>query len=293
MRAERIAGAPISWGVCEVPGWGHQLPAERVLRDMRDVGLAATELGPAGFLPGDPRERAELLASYGLRAAGGFLPVVLHQPWADPLPAVVPVLDGLVAAGGGVLVLAAATGHTGYDTRPDLDGASWRVLLRNLDRLATHAAGAGVTTALHPHVGTAVERPDDVRRVLDGCDVALCLDTGHLLAGGVDPVALAREVPGRVAHVHLKDVDGDLARQVLAGGLGFAEAVRRGIFRPLGHGDLDIAGLVAALEQAGYGGWYVLEQDIVLTAEPDGEGPAADVRASVAFLRGLASGASP
>ena len=22
---ERIAGAPISWGVCEVPGWGHQL----------------------------------------------------------------------------------------------------------------------------------------------------------------------------------------------------------------------------------------------------------------------------
>jgi len=27
----KIAGAPISWGVCEVPGWGYQLTPERVL----------------------------------------------------------------------------------------------------------------------------------------------------------------------------------------------------------------------------------------------------------------------
>jgi inosose dehydratase len=42
----RIAGAPISWGVCEVPGWGHQLDPDRVLAEMRDAGLAATEFGP-------------------------------------------------------------------------------------------------------------------------------------------------------------------------------------------------------------------------------------------------------
>ncbi|MGH3344028.1 MAG: TIM barrel protein [Carbonactinosporaceae bacterium] len=276
-----------------MPGWGHQLPAGQVLWDMRELGLAATELGPVGFLPGAPRERAELLAAYGLRAAGGFLPVVLHNPGADPLPAVARVLDGLVAVGAGVLVLAAATGSTGYDTRPALDEADWRVLLGNLDRLAAHTAAAGVTATLHPHAGTAVERPDEVRRVLEGSEVALCLDTGHLLVGGSDPVALAREVPGRVGHVHLKDADGALTRQVRAGELGFAEAVRRGMFRPLGEGGVDIAGLVAALERAGYGGWYVLEQDAVLAAEPEGEGPAADVRTSLAFLRGLASGAAP
>jgi len=50
----KIAGAPISWGVCEVPGRGHQLTPDRVLREMRDVGLAATELGPEGFLPAEP-----------------------------------------------------------------------------------------------------------------------------------------------------------------------------------------------------------------------------------------------
>ena len=51
---DRIAGAPISWGVCEVPGWGHQLAPARVLAEMHEVGLAATEFGPEGFLPEDP-----------------------------------------------------------------------------------------------------------------------------------------------------------------------------------------------------------------------------------------------
>ena len=35
----RIAGAPISWGVCEVPGWGYQLGPDKVLAEMRDTGL--------------------------------------------------------------------------------------------------------------------------------------------------------------------------------------------------------------------------------------------------------------
>ena len=54
-----IAGAPISWGVCEVPGWGYQLPPDRVLTEMREIGLAATELGPEGFLPTAPEAMAE------------------------------------------------------------------------------------------------------------------------------------------------------------------------------------------------------------------------------------------
>src|SRR4029453_5906192 len=70
--AHRIAGAPISWGVCEVPGWGWQYVPQTVLAEMRDVGLAATEFGPDGFLPVDPAEKAKTLADLGLRAVGGF-----------------------------------------------------------------------------------------------------------------------------------------------------------------------------------------------------------------------------
>src|SRR5919107_6413028 len=117
-----MAGAPISWGVCEVPGWGYQLPADRVLREMRDVGLTATEFGPDGFLPPDPRP---LLAGYGLQALGGFVPVVLHRPDHDPVPAVTALLPGFTATGADTLVLAAATGQDGYDERPPLDAAGW------------------------------------------------------------------------------------------------------------------------------------------------------------------------
>ena len=78
--ADKIAGAPISWGVCEVPGWGYQLTPERVLNEMREVGLAATEIGPEGFLPGEPDAMARVLADHDLHAVGGFTPLLLHVP---------------------------------------------------------------------------------------------------------------------------------------------------------------------------------------------------------------------
>jgi inosose dehydratase len=140
---------------------------------------------------------------------------------------------------------------------------------------------------LHPHVGTLVERPGEVRRVLDGSVIALCLDSGHLLIGGTDPAELAREAAGRVAHAHLKDVDAAWADRVRDGAVSYTEAVAAGLYRPLGQGDVDVAGLVGALREAGYDGWFVLEQDTVLTAEPAGAGPADDVRTSLAYLRGL------
>jgi inosose dehydratase len=285
--ADRTAGAPISWGVCEVPGWGHQLAPSRVLAEMRDVGLTATEFGPDGFLPDAPEDKAAVLRSYGLSAVGGFVPVVLHETGRDPVPEVDRALDGFVAAGAGVLVLAAATGGDGYDERPELDDDAWKRLLANLDRLAERAAGRGVLATLHPHVGTVVETRDEVRRVLDGSSVALTLDTGHLLIGGTHPAELTREATDRIAHTHLKDVDAGWAERVRSGDLTYTDAVRQGIYRPLGRGDVDVAGIVGTLEDAGYEGWYVLEQDTVLTEEPSDGGPVEDVRASIEHLRGL------
>ncbi|MGZ4594101.1 MAG: sugar phosphate isomerase/epimerase family protein [Actinomycetes bacterium] len=285
--AARIAGAPISWGVCEVPGWGHQLSPDRVLSEMAAVGLAATEFGPEGFLPSDPQARAGVLAEHGLRAVGGFVPVVLHDDTHDPLAEVDRELDGFLATGAGVLVLAAATGQPGYDARPELDDVAWKRLLSTVDRLVEHAAARGVQACLHPHVGTMVETYDDVRRVLDHSSAPLCLDTGHLLIGGTDPVALAREAADRIVHTHLKDVDLAAARRVRAGEVTYTDAVAAGLYRPLGHGDVDVAAIVTTLESDGYTGWYVMEQDTVLTGEPDGEGPLADVRASIDFLRSI------
>ncbi|BBX08811.1 sugar phosphate isomerase/epimerase family protein [Mycolicibacterium aichiense] len=286
----KIAGAPISWGVCEVPGWGHQLDPERVLSEMGRAGLSATELGPEGFLPTDPAELTALLGRHGLSCVGSFAPAVLHDADHDPVADVAGVLESVVASGASMLVLAAATGTDGYDSRPDLDDAQWSTLLANLDRLAAAAAERGVTAVLHPHVGTMVEKGDEVARVLAGSSISLCLDTGHLLIGGTDPLKLARTVPGRIAHTHLKDVDAALAARVQSGDLTYTDAVSQGMYTPLGTGDVDIAGIVAALRDNGFDGWFVLEQDTILDGEPQGQGPLRDVLASVAYLQQISGG---
>jgi inosose dehydratase len=293
MKIPRIAGAPISWGVCEVPGWGYQLTPQRVLAEMRDLGLAATELGPAGFLPSDPAELGALLEANGLSCVGTFTPVLLHDAGHDPLPDIAGPLDALVACGADVLVLAAASGTGGYDCRPTLGDDQWAWMLGNLDRLAAAAAERGVLAVLHPHVGTMVETRGDVERVLAGSQVKLCLDTGHLSIGGTDPLWLAREVPDRIAHVHLKDVDAGLAARVRAGELTYTEAVRQGMYTPLGGGNVDVAGIVTALRGNGFDGWFVVEQDTILDGEPTDEGPVRDVRTSVAYLRGICQSAVP
>jgi inosose dehydratase len=287
---DRIAGAPISWGVCEVPGWGHQLSPQRVLTEMRELGLAATELGPDGFLPADPDAMAHVLSDHHLKAVGGFTPTVLHVPDHDPLPAVARLLDSYAASDAHTLVLSADSGQAGYDTRPTLDDDGWQTLLTNLDRINALAATRGIRAVLHPHVGTMVENGYEVQRVLDGSAIPLCLDTGHLLIGGTDPADLARQVPDRIAHTHLKDVDATVAAKVRAGRLTYTEAVRQGMYRPLGTGDVDVAAIIGHLEAHGYNGWYTLEQDTILTEEPAGEGPAADVRTSAEHVRKLLTG---
>ncbi len=285
---QRVAGAPISWGVCEVPDWGWQYDPGTVLAEMAEIGLVATEFGPDGFLPDDPSGKASTLASHGLVAVGQFVPVLLHDPHHDPLPDVETALGGLLAAGASTVVLAAATGSEGYDARPELDDEGWSTLLANLDRLDDVVSARGLTATLHPHVGTMIENGDETERVLAGSRIGLCLDTGHLLIGGGDPVAIAVAHPDRIAHVHLKDVRLDWARRVQSGDVSYTEAVAGGMYVPLGEGDVDVVAIVSALEGAGYTGWYVLEQDAILTGPPAaGEGPAGDVRTSLALLRGL------
>jgi inosose dehydratase len=283
--ADRVAGAPISWGVCEAPGWGHELPAERVLSEMHALGLHATELGPTGYLGARPAQVRALLDRHGLRLVGGFLPVVLHAEPAVDLSDAEEAIRTLSAAGATVLVLAARSVDGSYDRTVSLTDAEWRVLLDNLERLRDLAAGCGLRCTLHPHVGTAVEDRGAVLRLIESSDIPLCLDTGHLVIGGTDPLELVRSAAERVAHVHLKDVRHTVAAAVSAGDTSYVNAVRGGLYAPLGDGDLDIVGIVAALEAAGYRGWYVIEQDTALDAEPaPGAGPIGDVRRSLEFL---------
>jgi len=288
---ERVAGAPITWGVDGSPGWGYLMGRDRVLREMVESGLAATELGPDGYLPTDPVELREYLSQYDLSIVGGFVPALLYRP--DRIDAVLEYVARaarqLASTGSKVLVLGPSSHHSGYDTSVDMNADEWTTFLANLQRLQRVVSDAGLETALHPHWGMAIETGKHIDRLLDSSSVALCLDTGHVYLAGTDPVDVARAARGRVLHVHLKDVDPARAARVRSGEVPFREAVIDGLFVPLGKGAVDIAGVIAALEADGYRGWYVLEQDVSLKGEPAvGEGPKADAIDSVAYLRGLA-----
>jgi inosose dehydratase len=263
---------------------------------MHQVGLRATELGPKGFLPEDPPSLRGILGEHRLRLVGGFLPLVLHDPEHRRLAlakAEVSIRQ-LSAAGAEVLVLGAITGKPGYEAAGALDSRGWRHLVDTVAAVEDLAAQSGLVVTLHPHHGTMVETPEQTEHLLEASSVALCLDTGHCVVGGGDPVALAKEARGRIRHAHLKDVARDLAEQVRAGRLSYYDAVRAGMYRPLGEGDVEIATIVEVLEASRYRGWYVLEQDTVLDRDPlIGSGPVVDAARSVQFLESPSSQEGP
>jgi inosose dehydratase len=278
--SHRLAGAPISWGVCEVPGWGLQLPPDRVLSEMAELGLKATELGALGWLPLDGDAVRTTLDRYGLRLVGGFVPVVVGGE--DHARA---AAEQLSAAGADVFV-AALVQDLDWSTPVPLDDEGWRRAGAQLRELADTVAQQGLTLVLHPHVGTLVETAQEVETALRHTDVQFCFDTGHLLIGGVDPAQFVSEHADRIGHVHLKDVDAKLAERLRRGDLSLVQAVQAGLFRPLGDGDARIDEVVRRLEEKGYERWLVLEQDLAITGTepPAAGGPALDVARSIEFL---------
>jgi inosose dehydratase len=288
MIESRLSAAPISWGVCEVPGWGQLLPADRVLAEMRSVGLDSTELGAPGFLPDTAEGVLEVLGRHGMRLVGGFVPLALHDPdqRAEAL-AQAETAAALFERCGADRFVTAAVMDQAWSAPVPLDEAQLGHLVEGLSAVDEICERHGLVQTLHPHVDTVVETAKDVARVLAASDVRWCLDTGHLAIGGVDPVQFAKDFADRVAHVHLKDVDLAVARRVADRDLSLLHGVQQGLFRSLGTGDVPIDQVILELERSGYQGRYVLEQDTAITGEAPapGTGPVEDVRASVEFLR--------
>ena len=265
-------------------------PRHRARPDARDRPAPQPSSARTASCPTHPADKAATLADAGLAAVGQFVPVVLHDPGHDPLPEVERALDGLVAAEATTLVLAAATGVDGYDARPMLDDPGWATLLGNLDRLADAAARS--RPRRHPapprrhHGRVAARRPNGSSTAAASASASTPA-TCSSAAATRSP--LARRHPDRIAHVHLKDVRAAVADRVRSGELTYTDAIRGGLYVPLGRGDVDVAAIVGALEDAGYDGWYVLEQDTILDGDPGATGPAQQVEESLDHLLGLAA----
>jgi inosose dehydratase len=268
--ASPIGCVPIVWNNVDVPDLAPQVGYGEILDAFARLGFAGTQFG-RGFPEG--AELAAELGRRGLRFAELYsaLPADAGGP-ADGAEAIARRdLGRLAAAGGEVLVVAldgsperdALSGRIGPDA-PRWPDTAFDRLAALLDELAA-AAPQGVRVAFHPHTATWIEAPHEVDALagrLDGSGAGLCLDVGHYLVGGGDPVEAICRHGSLITHVHAKDVEGGVLARLRAGELtGFGEAVRERLFTELGHGVLDVGGVVAALDAIGFDGWLMVEQD--------------------------------
>lgn len=285
----RFATVPILWNNDDVPGPTPAIAWETVLDEIAAAGFAGTELGTN--FPHDAAVLGPALASRGLSlAAAYYAPGLIEGVGiAAALNQVNELLDLLVALDCRTLIVAEPlvperarmAGRVTAQGGRSLSDDQWENLAEGLNELGARCQKRGLELALHPNAGTFIETPMEIKKVLNLTDstlVGLCLDTGHIAYGGGNPVDLLNTYARRVRHVHLKDLDRAVYDAITRAGLGLHEALRRRVFCEVGQGAVDMAAIVSLLQDAGYEGWIVAEQDTCVST------PLAAARANRAAL---------
>ena len=270
----KVGNAPVSWGVMEVAGWGEQIPYRRVLDEISEAGYAGTELGPYGYLPTEPDQLKSELSARGLQLVASFVPIPLAhaERHESGYQEAMQVAQLLVQAGACTIVLAdeMSEARITVSGRVDesLDGmsdAQWDGAAQILNRIAGDCRRLGLSAVFHHHAGTFVETPAEIARLCESTDpdlLGLCLDTGHYVFGGGDPVDAVSLYGTRIRHLHLKDVQLGVLDAARRDGAGFLEAVRHGVFSELGEGAVDLNSVIQDMNARGYSGWAIVEQDV-------------------------------
>lgn len=283
----QAASAPVSWGVMEETDTSVWPPAPRVLDEIADAGYRGTELGPYGYYPDAPAELRRALDARKLTLTSAFVP--LRWFHADKLPgdldAMFAVARLLAALDCPFIVVA---DWLADPSLPAPDESAWKAAAAAMECAARRLQELGLRTVVHLEAGSYLATPDDQARLCALTDpdlIGICLDTGHYAYNFGEPRDAVRQYGRRIRYVHLKDVDPAVRERVSRENLDFHTAVRSGVFTPLGQGCADIAGVVSGLLSAGYTGWVVAEQDVLM---PLNHGtPLDNARASREFLRGL------
>ncbi|MFI7697461.1 TIM barrel protein [Nonomuraea sp. NPDC049480] len=258
-----VANAPVSFGVFGLTDVPPPLSADEMVHAVSGAGYEGIDLGPIGYLSMDRLG--------GLLLAGGWADLRYGdaEEFERGLPALEATLDVFAAAPAAPFPPRPTLGCSGSPERfarpggsvPGLTASAWPSYAARVQEAANRCRDRGFEPAFHHHLGTYVETPQDVERLLELTDVPLCLDTGHLLLAGGDPVAALRAWAGRIGHVHVKDGDTAILAQALADGADLHELMGRGGFARLGEGELDLPAVVGTLDEIGYAGWVVIEQD--------------------------------
>ena len=280
MTALRLATAPVSWGIWEQTIDRPDLvPPRPLLETVTAMGYRALETGPPGYLAANGTSAAELIEPFDVELVATFLPLRLddEDAFLADLDALDRTVEVLAATGGGIVLLAdaerperaAVSGQPARMAQLRLSDAQLDAAAERLERAAERCAQRGLEAALHPHAASYVEAPEEVEAILERTELPLCVDTGHAVVGGGDPVDLVRQHPGRLAHIHLKDVDADILDRLRAGELDMDEAWASGIFCPFGEGVVPLQEFLQEPVVRDLDGYAVLEQDRIAVTVHD------------------------
>ena len=303
--AMNICGAPCCWGVDDVKN-PYLPPWQRVLKEAKEAGYRAIELGPYGYLPIDVKQVSEELDKNELAIVAGTifddlvsesnyenllkqtddicslitklpeLPVHENQHFPTPY---MTIMDW------GHDERDYAAGHS--DRAPRLSDEDWNAMVRHIKGICKKAGEYGVRPVIHPHAGGYIEFADEIDRIVNDIPyelAGLCLDTGHLYYSGMDPAEWLKKYADRLDYVHFKDVNDKVYHEVLNEKIRFFEGCGKGSMCPIGKGSLDYPGIKNALNEIGYSGYITIEQE----RDPrNSDTSLRDVKESVTYLKNV------
>jgi inosose dehydratase len=264
----RIGTNPIAWSNDAMPELGGETPLNTCLQQAALAGFTGIEMG--GKFPREPKALASVLARFKLSLISGWYSANLvdnsvEQEWAQ----LEPHIDLLCSQGCSVLVFAETWQESFMETyrpmstRPTLAADRFAQYGHKLSDLADKCLEKGIRLAVHHHIGSVIESQQDVIDLMHNTreSVGLLLDTGHAVSCGVDPLVVIQEFGSRICHVHCKDIRKPQWEIAKAKDQGFMESVLEGMFTVPGDGFIDYPAILAALNQAAYSGWLVVEAE--------------------------------
>jgi inosose dehydratase len=263
---------PIIFANDDLPDLTPPIEPEVLVREIARLGFAGCQLSRA-LPPADALRPA--LQQYGLRIAEVYaaLPCTSAGPTVEARDQAFARLSDAQRTDADVLIFSyhlseervGWSGRASDPRAPRLTEDGRLRALALLHEVARTAQAQGRPVVYHPHTGTFVETPEEVEWLMSSTDpglVSLCLDVGHYIVGGGDPVAAVRRYGERIRHVHMKDVDADVLRRLHSGEISdFHGALKARIFTELGNGVLDVARVMRELARIDYSGWLMSEQD--------------------------------
>jgi len=278
-----VGNAPCSWGTLEFEGQkGEQIPFDRMLNELVETGYTGTELGDWGYMPTDPPALRRELQTRRLTMLGAFVPVRLkdraaHEEGAERAVKTAKLLAAVAGDPRPFLVLADENGSVPMRTakagritnEEGLTHGEWKIFAEGAEQVARRVQGeTGLATVFHHHCAGYVETPTEIATLLEETDpalVGLVFDTGHYAygAGNFDVLAGLKRFQERTWYVHLKDCDPQVAERARKEGWDYFTALRHGLFCELGKGGVDFRGVLRFLGEKRYGGYVLVEQDVL------------------------------